>query len=225
MAHPWRSPVNLTDAAGDRGVIVSVNVGRPRTVEWHGRSVTSAIWKESVEGPVSIEGVNLAGDDQADRRVHGGPDKAVYAYAVEDYDWWATSSGPLKPGTFGENLTLSGIDLNRCCIGDRWHAGSALLEVSQPREPCFKLGMRMNDDRFPGKFAAARRPGVYLRVIKGGKVAAGDTIKVDPAERPAIPISCLVADDIAAEVLRHAAEDPRVPDGWRRAAARALGRA
>ena len=178
-----------------------------------------------MDGPVSIEGVNLAGDDQADRRVHGGPDKAVYAYAVEDYDWWATSTGPLSPGTFGENLTTSGIDLNDCHIGDRWHAGSTIQEVSQPREPCFKLGIRMNDDRFPGKFAAARRPGVYLRIITEGAVAAGDTIEVDPAERPAIRISCLVEDDITQEVLRRAAEDPRLPAGWRRSAARALGRA
>ena len=206
-------------------VVVSVNVGRPRTVTWRDRSVTSAIWKEPVDGPVSIEGVNLAGDDQADRRVHGGPDKAVYAYAVEDYDWWETTTGPLAPGTFGENLTTVGIDLNDSHIGDRWHTGSAILEVSQPREPCFKLGVRMGDDQFPGKFAAARRPGVYLRIIAAGAVTSGDTIGVDLAERPAVRIASLVEDEITEEVLRHMAEDPRVPDGWRRAATRALGRA
>ena len=144
--------------------VVSVNVGAPRTVDWRGRRVTSAIWKDPVEGPVTIEGVNLTGDDQADRRVHGGPDKAVYAYSVEDYDWWAANTGPLTAGTFGENLTTLGIDLTACYIGDRWHVGSAVLEVSQPREPCFKLGLRMGDDHFPGKFAAAGRPGVYLRI-------------------------------------------------------------
>jgi MOSC domain-containing protein YiiM len=186
--------------------------------------VTSAIWKQPVHGPVNLQGVNLAGDDQADRRVHGGPDKAVYAYAVEDYDWWTTTTGPLTAGTFGENLTTSGIDLSACHIGDRWHAGSAILEVSQPREPCFKLGARMDDERFPGKFAAARRPGVYLRIITAGAVAAGDTIDVDPAEQPAIRISSLVEDDITQEVLLHTAGDPRVPDTWRRAATRALSR-
>jgi MOSC domain-containing protein YiiM len=208
----------------DPAELLSVNVGRPRTVEWRGRHVTSAIWKESVDGPVTIEGVNLAGDDQADRRVHGGPDKAVYAYAVEDYDWWAANTGALTAGTFGENLTTRGVDLNDCHIGDRWHIGSAILEVSQPREPCFKLGIRMGDDHFPGKFAAAGRPGVYLRIIAAGVVTAGDRIDVDLAERPAIRISSLVRDGIPPEVLRHAAEDPRVPVGWRRAAARALGK-
>jgi MOSC domain-containing protein YiiM len=203
---------------------VSVNVGRPRTVNWRGRQVTSAIWKEPVDGPVTIAGVNLAGDDQADRRVHGGPDKAVYAYAIEDYDWWTTDAGELTAGTFGENLTTLGIDLNGSYIGDRWIVGSAILEVSQPREPCFKLGIRMGDDQFPGKFAAAGRPGVYLRIILAGVVTSGDTIEVDPAQQPAIRISSLGDDGIPLEVLRRAAEDPRVPPGWRRAAARALGR-
>jgi MOSC domain-containing protein YiiM len=217
--------VTPPDISYDRGVIVSVNVGRPRTIEWRGRSVTSAIWKQPVAGPVSLEGVNLAGDDQADRRVHGGPDKAVYAYSVEDYDWWATSTGPLAAGTFGENLTTSGIDLNDCHIGDRWHTGSVILEVAQPREPCFKLGIRMGDDRFPGKFAAARRPGVYLRIITVGAVTSGDSIAVDEAERPAIRISSLVEDDISQDVLRRVAADRRVPAGWRRTAVRALDRA
>ncbi len=186
--------------------------------------MTSAIWKESVEGPVAIEGVNLIGDDQADRRVHGGPDKAVYAYSLEDYDWWAPNTGPLTAGTFGENLTTRGIDLTASYIGDRWHVGSAILEVSQPREPCFKLGMRMADDHFPGKFAAAGRPGVYLRIIAHGVVTCGDTIEVIEADQPAIQIGSLVEEGIAKEVLRLAVEDQRVPLGWRRAARRALDR-
>jgi MOSC domain-containing protein YiiM len=186
--------------------------------------VTSAIWKEPIDGPVTIEGVNLAGDDQADRRVHGGADKAVYAYSVEDYNWWSATTGTLTAGTFGENLTTLGIDLNTCYIGDRWRVGSAILEVSQPREPCFKLGIRMGDDHFPGKFAAAGRPGVYLRIITDGVVASGDTIEVVEAKQPAIRISSLVEECIPQEVLRLAAEDPRVPLGWRQAAARTLGR-
>ena len=96
--------------------------------------MTTAIWKEPVAGPVRVDGVNLHGDDQADRRVHGGPDKAVYAYSVEDYAWWATTHRALAPGTFGENLTTSGIDLNECQPGDRWRVGTTLLEVAQPRE-------------------------------------------------------------------------------------------
>ncbi|MBV8295430.1 MAG: MOSC domain-containing protein [Acidimicrobiia bacterium] len=172
--------------------VVSVNVGQPRTVEWGGRLVTSGIWKDPVGGAVEVSGVNLAGDDQADRRVHGGPDKAVYAYAVEDYEWWARQLGPLGPGTFGENLTTEGIDLNACAIGDRWRVGTSVLEVSQPRWPCFKLGMRMGDEHFPGRFETARRPGTYLRIVESGAVTAGDAIEVEPAAPPAETIGALV---------------------------------
>jgi MOSC domain-containing protein YiiM len=212
------------DAEPDRAVIVSVNVGLPKTVEWQGRSVTSAIWKDSVDGPVSLEGVNFDGDDQADRRVHGGADKAVYAYAIEDYEWWSTTTGPLAAGMFGENLTTSGIDLTGSHIGDRWRVGSAVLEVAQPRQPCYKLGIRMGDEGFPGKFSAARRPGVYLRIITAGAVEAGDSIDLEPAARPAVEIRSLTEEDIEEVVLRQAVADPRVPDGWRRTAARFLSR-
>lgn len=213
------------DEASDAPTVVSVNVGTPRTVEWRGRLVTSSIWKEPVDGPVAVAGVNLAGDDQADRRVHGGVDKAIYAYAREDYEWWAATAGPLAPGTFGENLTTVGIDLSDSLIGDRWQVGSAVLEVAQPRQPCFKLGMRMEDDGFPGLFESAGRPGAYLRIVRGGEVQAGNAIVVEPAAMPAVRVGSLVEDDIDADVLRQAARDHRVPEGWRRAAARALARA
>ena len=206
------------------GRVVSVNVGVPHTAEWRGRTVTSAIWKQPVDGPIEVAGVNLAGDDQADRRVHGGIDKAVYAYATEDYDWWAERLGPLEPGTFGENLTTTGIALTDAHIGDRWRVGSALLEVAQPRQPCFKLGIRMGDDAFPGAFEAARRPGVYLRIVAPGSIGTGDAIEVVPAAQPAVPVAGLVEDEVDVEVLRLAATDPRVPKGWRDAASRALAR-
>jgi len=205
-------------------VVLSVNVGAPRTTEWDGRLVTSGIWKEPVDGRVALAGVNLAGDDQADRRVHGGPDKAVYAYAVEDYGWWEEQLGPLMPATFGENLTTRGIDLNGSSIGDLWRVGTAVLEVSQPRKPCFKLGMRMGDEGFPGRFEAARRPGCYLRIRQPGTVAAGDTIAIEPAAMPAITIGALAGEEVEIEVLRQVVDDPRVPEGWRRSAARALAR-
>jgi MOSC domain-containing protein YiiM len=204
--------------------VVSVNVGVPRTVEWHGREVTSAIWKQPVDGPVAVDGVNLHGDDQADRRVHGGADKAVYAYAAEDYAWWERVEGPLGPGTFGENLTTEGLDLTRARIGDRWHVGTAVLEVAQPRLPCFKLGMRLGDEHFPGRFAAAGRPGAYLRIVRPGVVAAGDTVVVDPAALPAVAVGALAADDVPDDVLRLVLDDERVPEQWRRGARRALGR-
>jgi MOSC domain-containing protein YiiM len=164
--------------------VVSVNVGMPRTVMHEGRAATTAIWKRPATGRVAVRGVNLAGDDQADRSVHGGVDKAVYSYAREDYEWWSAELGTeaLGPGTFGENLTVVGIDLNAAEVGERWRVGSTLLEVSEPRFPCFKLGIRMGDARFLKRFAAARRPGTYLRIIEEGELGAGDRIQV--AHRP-----------------------------------------
>jgi MOSC domain-containing protein YiiM len=205
--------------------ILSVNVGRPRLVEWHGRTVRTAIFKEPVDGPIMAANVNLSGDDQADRRVHGGPDKSVYAYAAADYDWWSSQLGsPLGPGTFGENLTIDGIDLGESAIGDRWHVGEAVFEVAQPREPCFKLGIRMGDAAFKDQFEAARRPGAYLRIIEPGNVAPGDAITVVPATPPAIRIVDLL-DDPTPEFLHRIVADGRVPRGWRHAAARALAHA
>src|SRR3954469_11361034 len=130
--------------------VESVNVGVPRRVPVNGHSVLTAIYKDPVEGRVALRGVNLEGDDQADRRVHGGPDKAVYAYAAEDSEWWEAELGrPLGPAPFGENLTVRGLAVSDAVIGERWGVGSALLEVAQPRLPCFKLGLRMGDRLFP----------------------------------------------------------------------------
>ena len=161
------------------GRVVSVNVGQPRTLDWLGESVTTSIWKFPVAGRVAARGVNLAGDAQADRHAHGGPDKAVYSYAQEDADWWAWDLGrPLAPGSFGENLTLSGVDVTGAVVGERWTIGTALFEVCQPRIPCFKLGARMGDPGFPPRFAAAGRPGAYLRIVQEGEVGAGDAVTV-----------------------------------------------
>ncbi len=141
--------------------------------------MTTGIWKVPVSGPIRIQDVNLAGDEQADRSVHGGPDKAVYAYAQEDLSWWTAEIGQLvAPGTFGENLTTAGIDVTNAVVGERWAVGSAVLEVSQPRTPCYKLGIRMADQHFPTRFAAAGRPGAYLRIVAEGDVAAGGDIRV-----------------------------------------------
>ncbi len=161
------------------GHVVSVNVGSPRSVSWRDRIVTTAIFKHPVDGRVPVTGVNLAGDDQADREVHGGPDKAVYAYAREDLDWWAADlRRPLRPGNLGENLTMAGVAVTEAVIGERWRIGDAELEVCAPRVPCYKLGIRMSDDAFPRRFAAAGRPGAYLRIVAGGSLAAGDEVLV-----------------------------------------------
>lgn len=206
--------------------IVSVNIGGSRLFgQWRGRPVRTAILKDPVEGPVLAEGVNLAGDDQADRRIHGGPDKAVYAYAAEDYDWWSGQLGRrLTPGTFGENLTTAGLDVTNSAIGDRWRIGDALFQVTQPRDPCFKLAIRMGDSTFGKQFNAARRPGAYLRIIEPGYVAAGDPITVIAAAAPALRIADLFVDELTPDLLHRIVADERVAPSWRHGAARMLAR-
>jgi MOSC domain-containing protein YiiM len=165
------------------GVVESVNVGTPREVPWRGGTVRTAIWKAPVAGRVRVRGTNVDGDEQGNPEAHGGVDKALYAYAAEDYRWWSGELGhELAAGTFGENLTVRGIDVSGAVVGERWRAGSTLLEVSQPRTPCFKLGIRMGSQRFPRRFAAAGRPGAYLRILEEGDVAAGDPVEV--VDRP-----------------------------------------
>ena len=157
--------------------VLAVSVGRPREFDYHGRPARSAIWKSPVAGRVVARGVNLAGDDQADREAHGGPDKAVYAYAVEDSRWWESQIGrPIAFAEFGENLTTEDIEVNDALVGERWSVGSTVLEVSEPRIPCWRLGVKMNDPKFIRAFTEAMRPGSYLRIVTEGDVGAGDEI-------------------------------------------------
>jgi MOSC domain-containing protein YiiM len=159
--------------------VLSVNVADIREVSHRGIRVKTGIWKLPVEGPLAVRGVNVEGDDQADRAVHGGVHKAVYAYAREDTDWWEAELGETLPnGAFGENLTLRGVDVTGALIGERWRIGSVLLEVSEPRFPCWKLGVRFGDPKMLKRFAAARRPGAYLRIAEEGVLEAGDTVEV-----------------------------------------------
>ena len=133
--------------ASTEGRVLSVNVGRPRTFEFNGRQVRSAIWKSPVVGRVAARGMNLDGDDQADRKAHGGVDKAIYAYAIEDLRWWESELGRSLPvGQFGENLTTEGIDVNGALVGERWEVGTTLLEVAEPRVPW--LAARCPDGRY-----------------------------------------------------------------------------
>lgn len=161
------------------GTLRSVNVGGVRAFEYNGHPARSAIWKTPVEGRVDVRGVNLEGDDQADRKAHGGPDKAVYAYALEDIRWWEERLGrPLEFGEFGENLTTEGVRVNDALVGERWQIGTTVLEVSEPRVPCWRLGVRMNDKLFPRRFTEALRPGSYLRIVSEGELGKGDEIHV-----------------------------------------------
>ena len=160
-----------------------MNVGGVRRFDYRGHPAARAIWKSPVEGRVAVRGVNLAGDAQADRSAHGGPDKAVYAYSTEDYRWWGEELGrQLESSEFGEHLTTEGVDVTGAVVGERWQIGSALLEVSEPRVPCWRLAHRMEDDEFPRRFVQAGRPGAYLRITVEGDVGAGDEIRV--IERP-----------------------------------------
>jgi MOSC domain-containing protein YiiM len=170
----------VTDTGALQPRVVSVNVGAVRQVEWRGRLVRTAIWKSPVVGrSVAIIGINLDGDDQADRTVHGGRDKAVYAYSVEDYRYWTLREGiDMHAALFGENLTVQGVDLRSALVGERWRIGTAELEVAQPRLPCFKLGIRMSDATFPKRFQAAGRLGAYFRIVREGEVSANAEITV-----------------------------------------------
>jgi MOSC domain-containing protein YiiM len=174
----------MVSVYGTTGSVLSVNVAEMRRIERHGELVRTGIWKHPVGGPVAVRGVNLEGDDQGDRSVHGGPDKAVYAYAREDIDWWERELGrELPDGIFGENLTLRGVEPAKALVGERWRIGSVLLEVSEPRFPCWKLGVRFGDPLMLKRFALARRTGTYLRIVEEGKLEAGD--RVEPVSRPA----------------------------------------
>jgi MOSC domain-containing protein YiiM len=207
--------------------VLSVNVGLPRTVEWHGRQVQTGIWKVPVAGRVAVRGVNLDGDGQADRRVHGGPDKAVYAYASEDYRWWADELGtPVAIATFGENLTVRGVALDDLVIGSRWRVGTVVLQVTQPRLPCFKLGIRMGDAAFVDRFDDARRYGAYFRIVEEGDLGAGDQFDALPSRPEGITVGELGRSTHGAshEFLVRVRDDPDVPEGWHTWAERALAR-
>jgi MOSC domain-containing protein YiiM len=194
--------------------LLSVNAGRPQPLGLHrGQTVRSAIVKSSVAGRVRVEGVNVAGDDQADRRVHGGADKAVYAYASEDTAFWVQELGrPLGPGTFGENLTTEGVDVSGAVVGERWRIGTVELEVCQPRLPCAKLDLRFGDPLMVRRFGEAARPGAYLRIAGEGELGAGDAIEI--VHRPAHGItvrdvfSAILLDE---SLLSYAAAAPELP--------------
>jgi len=158
--------------------VVSVNVGLPQTVAWHGEAVTTGIFKTPAVGPVRVAYLNLEGDRQADLTVHGGKDKAVYAYPSEHYEYWrAVLPQRLDVwGAFGENLTSAGLDEETIAVGDRLRIGNAVFEVTQPRIPCYKLALRFADESMVKRFLQSRRTGFYLRVIEEGELHAGDPV-------------------------------------------------
>jgi MOSC domain-containing protein YiiM len=201
--------------------LLSVQVGLPRDVVSRGRIVSTGIFKDRVEGPVRVAGVNLEGDRQADLTVHGGPDKAVYAYPAEHYPFWRELLGrDIEWGAFGENLTVEGLPLeDDLFIGDRIRIGTAELTVVQSRLPCFKLGIRFGDPLMVKRFLDAGRTGYYLRIAKEGYLEAGDGIEVvsrDPARVPVAELTRLFADDEDdVEAVRRLLTAESLPESWR----------
>jgi MOSC domain-containing protein YiiM len=160
--------------------IVSINVSLPIDVEFRGETISTGIFKKPVEGAVIVHRLHLSGDGQADLTVHGGEDKAVYAYSFDHYEYWQRllKRQPLPHGQFGENLTVAGLDEQTSHIGDRWQIGTAQFAITQPRMPCHKLGVRFGDMEMPKLFSKSERNGVYLKVLREGMITAGDEIKL-----------------------------------------------
>jgi MOSC domain-containing protein YiiM len=201
--------------------VVSVNVGKPRPVPWRGRTTRSAIFKEPVIGRVAVQRHNLDGDVQADLTVHGGPDKAVYAYPSEHYPWWREQlpEVSLSWANFGENLTTAGLVELEVRIGDEFRVGTARLVVTQPRLPCFKLGIRFGDQRMVKRFRESGRPGIYFAVVEEGDVAAGDPIELVRADEAAPTVADLfrliIEDKDDVSLIRRALRVPALAAVWR----------
>src|ERR1700724_1916766 len=158
--------------------LVSVNVGMPKDVPWHGKTIHTGIWKAPVEGPVMVRRLNIDGDGQGDLAGHGGEQRAVMVYQTESYDFWKTylRRDGLEHGQFGENFTVTGLADDDVCIGDRYRIGDAEFEVTQPRVTCFRVGVRLGEPEMPNLLVSQHRPGFYFRVIAEGHVRAGDDI-------------------------------------------------
>jgi MOSC domain-containing protein YiiM len=201
--------------------LLSVNVGLPREVEWNGKIVRTSIFKAPVPGRVRVRKLNLDGDQQSDLSVHGGIDKAVYAYPSEHYPFWRRELPDmgLPWGVFGENLTTEGLFEETIHIGDRLRVGSAEFVVTQPRMPCFKLGIRFNRPDIVKRFLQNGRSGFYFAVLKEGEVAAGDSIELVKRDQHGVTIADIVnlhrSDANNQDTLRRVSELPSLPNNWR----------
>jgi len=201
--------------------LVSVNVGLPRTVDWKERSVTTGIFKESVKGRITLRSLNLEGDGQADLTVHGGPDMAVYVYPAEHYDYWhkELAGGLLPWGMFGENFSTQGLLEETVNIGDRFRVGTAEVQVTQPRMPCYKLGLKFGRDDMVKRFLASRRTGFYFRVLQEGEVVAEDAIELVKRDENRVTVADItrlyVRKEISPEQLQRVIDLEPLPESWR----------
>jgi len=201
--------------------LVSISVGGPRQIEWRGKTVRTSIFKDPVAGPVRVQKLNLAGDEQSDLSVHGGVDKAVYAYPSEHYAYWREQLPEMKLpwGSFGENLTTEGLNDKTLQIGDRLSIGSAEFVVTQPRLPCFKLGVRFGRPDMVKRFQKSGRTGFYLAVLQEGVISTGDSIQVVSVGQPSVSVAEIArlytADEAEQELLRQASELAALSEDWR----------
>jgi ferredoxin-NADP reductase/MOSC domain-containing protein YiiM/ferredoxin len=202
--------------------VISVNVGLPADVEWHGKIIRTAIWKRPVIGRVMARRLNLDGDRQGDRNNHGGPHRAVMVYQAASYRYWehVLHRTLTEFGMFGENLTVDGLADDQVCIGDRYRIGGAVFEVSQPRVTCYRVGVRMDEPRMPALLVSHRRPGFYMRVIEEGEIGAGDDIVRIEQGREGITVAeadaLLYLPGHPRDQLPRAASEPSFSPGWKR---------
>lgn len=203
------------------GRVVSVNVGSPREIEWRGSVVRTSIYKSPAAGAVRVGRLNLAGDQQSDLSVHGGVHKAVYAYPSEHYAWWRREldNPDLDWGAFGENLTVSGLTETAVRIGDRFQVGTAELQVTQPRLPCYKLGIRFGRPDMEIRFLRSGRTGFYLSVVHEGELESGDAVAIVDRAEDSMTVAEIVALYGAgrpdADMVRRAGELAALPQGMR----------
>jgi len=201
--------------------LLSVNVGLPRDIEWHGRTVHTGIWKEPVEGPRRVGRLNVEGDGQGDPGGHGGEQRAVFVYQIESYCYWQDRLGrrDLVHGQFGENFTVEGLPDDEVCIGDRYRIGTALFEVTQPRTTCYRVGIRMDEPQMAALLTSSGRPGFYFRVLEEGEVSAGDPIhrvSQGPQRMTVAEINALLYfSHHPREQLARALRIPALSPGWR----------
>jgi len=204
--------------------LLSLNVGLPRESVWHGRPVKTGIFKDPVQGRIKLRRLNLEGDAQADLNVHGGKDKAVYCYQSQHYGFWKSElpDRDLPFGMFGENFTLDGLFEDAIHLGDRFAIGSCEVIVTQPRMPCYKLGLRFQSDDMVKRFLASGRTGFYLAVLREGEVGAGDEMNLLSRDDNAVPVSEITRlyltkrydrNDMAS--LKRALDVPALPVGWK----------